>query len=95
VHRFKGGFIFGDAGLEIAQHVELLLEEKTGRCGKIELLEKAQTALAEEVAALRQLQVVLGAKETMDTVAPWVRCLTKKERWRRTSLRCLAALEGM
>lgn len=69
VHRFKGGFIFGDAALEVAQHVELLLEQESGGCGKIELVEKAQSALAEKVAALRELQVVLGTEEAVDAVA--------------------------
>ena len=69
VHGFESGFVFSDAGLEIPQHFELLLEQESGGRRKIELVEKAQATLAEDVAALRELQVVLGAEEAMDAVA--------------------------
>jgi len=61
--------VFCDGGIEVAQHAELLLEQESGGCGKIELVEKAQTTLAEEVSALRGVQVVLGSEKAMDAVA--------------------------
>ena len=95
MHGFEGGFVFGDAGLEVAQHFELLLEQEAGGCGKLELVEKAQATLAEEVAALGQLQVVLGTEEAVDAVAHPGALPHEEGAWRKTSLRCRAALEGM
>ena len=68
-HGFEGGLVFGDTGLEAAQHFELLLEQESGGRGKVELVQEPEAALAEEVAALGQLQVVLGAEKAMDAVA--------------------------
>jgi hypothetical protein len=52
VHCFEGSFVFSHAGLKVAQHFELLLEQQPGRSGKLELVEEAKAAFAEEIAAL-------------------------------------------
>jgi hypothetical protein len=68
-HGFEGGLVLGDAGLEVAQHFELLLEEESGGRGEVEFVEEPEAAFAEEVAALGELEVVLGAEEAVDAVA--------------------------
>ena len=68
-HGFEGGLVLGDAGLEIAQHFELLLEQESGGRGEVEFIQEPEAAFAEEVAALGELEVVLGAEEAVDAVA--------------------------
>jgi len=68
-HGFERGLVLGDAGLEIAQHLELLLEEESGGRGEVEFFEEPEPAFTEEVAALGKLEVVLSAEEAVDAVA--------------------------
>ena len=61
--------VFFDAKLHIAQHVELLLEHQPRRRGKLQLLQKAHPTFAKQIAANRQLQPVLSAQKSVDTIA--------------------------
>ena len=68
-HLFQRGFVLLDAQLHGGEHVELLPQQQPCGRGQLKLVEEAHALLAEDVAALRQLQAVLRSQQPVDAVA--------------------------